>query len=101
MIGEGLIPSGLWHHRQRRGQPLRNTVVRIPGPSWIEKRWISKTRPDRLAIDPCIFKHSFSLRIFWHAFPTCGGLNGRRKYQCSQRIRSTTNCRISGERLAK
>ena len=31
----GDIPSGLWHHAQRRGHPLRNIVVRIPGPSWM------------------------------------------------------------------
>ena len=37
-------PSGFWHHRQRRGQPFRKTVVRIPGPSWTENRWRSKTR---------------------------------------------------------
>jgi len=38
-------PSGFWHQRQRRGQPFRKTVVRIPGPSWTENRWRSKTRP--------------------------------------------------------
>jgi hypothetical protein len=38
-------PSGLWHHEQRSGQPLRKTAVRIPGPSWIEKRRMSKTTP--------------------------------------------------------
>ena len=32
--------SGLWHHGQCIWQPLRNTVVRIPGLSWTEKRWI-------------------------------------------------------------
>ena len=26
-------PSGLWHQRQERGQPLKNTVVRMFGPS--------------------------------------------------------------------
>ncbi len=35
--------SGLWHQSQRRGQPLMKTVVRIPGPSWIEHRWMLKT----------------------------------------------------------
>ena len=25
--------SGLWHQRQRRGQPFTYTVVRMPGPS--------------------------------------------------------------------
>ena len=43
------VLSGLWHHQQRSGQPLRKTVVRIPGPSWSEYRWMSKTRPVRLA----------------------------------------------------
>ena len=37
--------SGLWHQGQSSGQPFRNTVVRMPGPSWIEKRWISKLAP--------------------------------------------------------
>jgi hypothetical protein len=37
--------SGLWHHPQRSGQPFRNTVVRIPGPSWIEYFWILNTNP--------------------------------------------------------
>jgi hypothetical protein len=32
--------SGFWHQMHLRGQPLRNTVVRIPGPSWRENRWI-------------------------------------------------------------
>ena len=31
--GAGDWLSGLWHHAQRSGQPLRNTVVRMPGPS--------------------------------------------------------------------
>lgn len=29
------MPSGLWHHVQRNGQPFKKIVVRIPGPSWI------------------------------------------------------------------
>lgn len=37
--------SGLPHHRQRSGQPLRKTSVRIPGPSWTEKCWILVTTP--------------------------------------------------------
>ena len=28
--------SGLWHQGQRAGQPLRKTVVRMPGPSCSE-----------------------------------------------------------------
>ena len=35
----------------KRGQPLRKTVVRIPGPSWISKRLILKMVP--VSIDPC------------------------------------------------
>jgi len=38
--------SGLWHHQQRNGQPFRKTVVRIPGPSWIEYRWMLSTIPE-------------------------------------------------------
>ena len=37
--------SGLEHHRQRRGQPLRNTVVLMPGPSWILNLCMLKIRP--------------------------------------------------------
>ncbi len=37
--------SGLWHQKQRRLHPFRNTVVRMPGPSWMEKRWMLVTRP--------------------------------------------------------
>jgi hypothetical protein len=37
--------SGLPHHTHRKGQPLKKTVVRIPGPSWMENRWMSKMRP--------------------------------------------------------
>ena len=35
--------SGFWHHRQRRGQPRRKTTVRMPGPSWTQKRWMFET----------------------------------------------------------
>ena len=34
--GLAFMLSGLWHQEQRSGQPLRNTVVRMPGPSWRE-----------------------------------------------------------------
>ena len=37
--------SGLEHHGQRRGHPFRNTVVRMPGPSWILKCWMLKIMP--------------------------------------------------------
>ena len=43
--GRKACVSGLPHHRQRSGQPLRKTSVRIPGPSWTEKCWILVTTP--------------------------------------------------------
>ena len=42
--GSARCVSGLWHHAQRSGQPLRKTTVRIPGPSCTEKRCTSVTR---------------------------------------------------------
>src|SRR5512146_1495504 len=44
--------SGLWHHQQFSGQPFRNTVVRIPGPSWTEYFRISKIIPVNPDIAP-------------------------------------------------
>jgi hypothetical protein len=35
----------LWHHQQASGQPFMKTVVRIPGPSCVEKRMILKMVP--------------------------------------------------------
>ena len=43
--GSILCDSGLQHHRQESGQPFKNTMDRIPGPSFTEKRWISNTTP--------------------------------------------------------
>lgn len=37
--------SGLWHHQQASGHPLRCTVVRVPGPSCIEYFFMSKMIP--------------------------------------------------------
>jgi hypothetical protein len=37
--------SGLLHHLQLNGQPLRNTSVRIPGPSFIVYRCMLKIVP--------------------------------------------------------
>jgi hypothetical protein len=34
--GAGLNPSGLLHHGHTMGHPFKKTVVRMPGPSWIE-----------------------------------------------------------------
>ncbi len=36
--GEKLWDSGLLHQRQRSGQPFRNTVVLMPGPSLVDMR---------------------------------------------------------------
>ena len=33
------------HHLHLKIQPLRNTIVRIPGPSWVENFCISKILP--------------------------------------------------------
>jgi hypothetical protein len=35
----------LWHHQQESGQPFMKTVVRIPGPSCVEKRMMLKMVP--------------------------------------------------------
>ncbi len=42
----GEMDSGLWHHQQLRGQPLKKIVVLIPGPSWREYFWILNTQPE-------------------------------------------------------
>lgn len=31
--GKSVMASGFWHHEQNNGQPLKKTVVRMPGPS--------------------------------------------------------------------
>jgi hypothetical protein len=38
-------PSGLWHHQQFNGQPLKKTVDRMPGPSWIAYLFMSNIIP--------------------------------------------------------
>ena len=43
--GSYFCPSGLQHHLQRSGQPLRNTVVRMPKPSTKEPWTMLKTMP--------------------------------------------------------
>lgn len=43
LVCENDIPSGLWHQMQDRGQPLKKKVILIPGPSFMEYRFISKT----------------------------------------------------------
>ena len=43
--GAASMPSGLWHQVHERGHPFKKTVVRIPGPSCTEQRWILKTSP--------------------------------------------------------
>jgi hypothetical protein len=39
------MDSGLLHHRHRIGQPLRKTVVLIPGPSRMANLSMLKTQP--------------------------------------------------------
>jgi hypothetical protein len=39
------MPSGLWHQTQRRGHPLKKTVLLIPGPSSVDMRWILRIVP--------------------------------------------------------
>ena len=41
--GEPACDSGFEHQAQRRGHPLKNTVVLTPGPSCREKRWMLNT----------------------------------------------------------
>lgn len=43
--GSMLCESGVEHQRQRRGQPFRNTTVRMPGPSCFEHLSILRTMP--------------------------------------------------------
>jgi chemotaxis protein CheX len=50
IAGSNAWPSGLWQKAQESGQPLRNTVVRSPGPSCTAKRFMSKTMPMRATI---------------------------------------------------
>ena len=37
--------SGLWHQIQCNGHPFKKTVVLIPGPSSVQKRWIFRIVP--------------------------------------------------------
>ena len=37
--------SGLWHQAKRSGQPLKNTVVRMPGPSSVDSLCRCRIRP--------------------------------------------------------
>ena len=42
--------SGLWHHLHLRGQPLKKTVVLIPSPSVMQKRWMLNMVPSFLSV---------------------------------------------------
>jgi hypothetical protein len=44
--GEGFQRSGFWHYWQFKGQPLKKTLVRIPGPSWTAYLLIPNTNPE-------------------------------------------------------
>jgi hypothetical protein len=59
------IPSGFAHHRHRRPQPFKNTVVRIPLPSRIEHFWILNILPVSSFIDILLRNKLLSvLRMF-------------------------------------
>jgi hypothetical protein len=45
----------LWHHQQLKGHPLRNTVVRMPGPSRVENLMMSYTVPVIIAVALSLF----------------------------------------------
>lgn len=38
----GEMLSGLWHQMQFSGQPLKKTVLLIPGPSSVDIRWMRR-----------------------------------------------------------
>jgi hypothetical protein len=48
--GRKLWLSGLWHHQQASGHPLKKTVVLIPGPSCVENRMTLKIIAVSLAV---------------------------------------------------
>ena len=56
--------SGLAHQAQRRGQPWKNTVVRTPGPSSVEKCWMLKicAVSSDMAQIPSLVREMISLR---------------------------------------
>jgi hypothetical protein len=61
--------SGLWHQRQHKGHPFRNTVVRIPGPSFTAKRLISNIIPDMIETKMKLFLNSpFEISLFISPF---------------------------------
>ena len=51
-VGSMPKDSGLWHQAQRRLQPFMNTVVRMPGPSWVEYLCMLNTLPEAKAQPP-------------------------------------------------
>lgn len=59
--GEKECDSGFAHQAHRSGQPFRNTSVRMPGPSFTEKRSISNTTPEVLSYSDLL---KFMLRPF-------------------------------------
>ena len=44
-VGPGRVAFRIVAPPALSGQPFRNTVVRIPGPSWIEYFWMLKISP--------------------------------------------------------
>ena len=43
VTGRASMLSGLWHQSQASVHPLKNTVVRMPGPSSVLIRWMFRT----------------------------------------------------------
>jgi hypothetical protein len=78
--GKGSMDSGLEHQSHRRGHPLKKTVVRIPGPSWMLKRWMLKTNALSglpLRISDCGLRIGFPSFAIWrpaNLFPEFGVL---------------------------
>jgi hypothetical protein len=46
--------SGLWHQTQLKVQPLKKTVLRMPGPSSVDIRWIRRIVPFRFSMSSLI-----------------------------------------------
>ncbi len=73
-----MIVSGFAHQRHFKGHPLKNTVVRIPGPSWVANFRISDINPVL-----SIFKLALSKVLYPFRDRMVSGLS---KYQLGRHI---------------
>ena len=64
--------SGLWHHTHRKGQPLKKTVLLMPGPSSVDIRCI-------LRMSPCGCSGSFPV-MSQYLFPPNDGFRLGARY---------------------